>query len=275
MSQLIKLPDRACGVVRELPVLFLDPHLLAVAKPAGIAVSLDAGQPEPSALLPLLHQAITDQKPWVMAMELGYLMPVHRPDAQTSGVLVLARSREVRATLTDVLSSGQAQQHLALVRGRPPQQEFELNAKLAPHSERPGHLRSDSRQGKGYRTRCQVLECFRDHTLLRCLPFPGHPGQITAHLRHARWPLVADPDRGGAGLLLSQLKRDYVPKKGQPERPLLGRPALHLEAIRLVHPVTGADLEITAPPPKDFTVTLKYLRQFAGLPGGAASPLHR
>jgi 23S rRNA-/tRNA-specific pseudouridylate synthase len=264
VSNLIKLPDRACGVVRELPILFLDPHLLAVNKPAGIAVSLDPEQPEPSALLPLLHQAITDQKPWALKMELDYLMAVHRPDAQTSGVLLLARSREVREALAEALGSGKApQQHLALVKGRPPEQEFELNAKLAPHPERPGQMRSDSKYGKSYRTRCEVRERFRDHTLLQCLPFPGHPGQITAHLRHARWPLVADPDRGGAGILLSQLKRDYVPKKGQPERPLLGRPALHLETVRLLHPVTGADLEITAPPPKDFTVTLKYLRQFA------------
>ena len=68
---------------------------------------------------------------------------------------------------------------------------------------------------------------------------PGKPGQITAHLRHARHPLVADPDRGGAGIFLSQLKRDYEPKKGQEERPLIGRPALHLETVELQHPVRG------------------------------------
>jgi 23S rRNA-/tRNA-specific pseudouridylate synthase len=155
------------------------------------------------------------------------------------------------------------QRYLALVRGGAPQDKFDLNTRLVPHPDRPGQLRSDSKNGKRYVTRCEVLERFRGYTLLRCLPHPGQPGQITAHLRHARLPLVADPDRGGAGLFLSQLKRDYEPKKGQPERPLIGRPALHLETMELRHPLTGAALVITAPLPKDFDVALKYLRRFA------------
>ena len=76
-------------------------------------------------------------------------------------------------------------------------------------------------------------------------------------------PLVADPDRGGAGLFLSQLKRDYVPKKGQEERPLIGRPALHLETVQLQHPATGEPLLLTTPLARDFGVALKYLRRYA------------
>jgi 23S rRNA pseudouridine1911/1915/1917 synthase len=264
VSLAIKLPDRACGVVRELPILLLDDHLLIVNKPAGLAVTLSPEQPEPSALLPLLHDAVTHHKPWAVKMGLDYLMSAHRLEAQCTGVLILARSRDVLAVLADQFGSGQAQQqHLALVRGGPKENEFELTAKLVPHPDRPGQMKSDSKLGKSYRTRCEVLERFRHYTLMRCLPFPGRPGQIAAHLRHARLPLVADPDRGGAGLLLSELKRDYVPKKDQPERPLIGRPALHLESIRCTHPVNGSQLDISAPPPNDLAVALKYLRQFA------------
>ena len=264
MTTVIKLPDPACGVVRELPVLLIDADILAVNKPAGVPVTLHPDQPEPSALLPLLHNAIGSGKPWARAMQLEYLMPVHRPEPHTTGVLLFARSAETLASLSDQFGSGKARQEFsALVKGSPAENDFELNAKLSPHPDRPGQLRADSRQGKRYRTRCQVLERFSRHTLLRCSPFPGRSGQVIAHLRHARYPVVADPDRGGAGIFLSQLKRDYEPKKNQPERPLIGRPALHLDSVTFAHPATGTEQSVLAPLTKDFNVALKYLRRFA------------
>jgi 23S rRNA pseudouridine1911/1915/1917 synthase len=264
VTTVIKLADRERGVVWELGIVLVDPHLLVLNKPAGPDVHPPHGDPECVALLPLLHRAVAEARPWAKAMGLEYLVAPHRPEAQTSGVLVLARSREVLDVLAGQFASGSArQEHWALVRGGPSETQFELDAKLVPHPDRPGQMRSDSKRGKRYRTRCEVLERFRGYTLLRCTPSPGRPGQITAHLRHARLPLVADPDRGGAGLFLSQLKRDYVPKKEQEERPLIGRPALHLETVQLQHPVTGDPLLLTAPLARDFGVALKYLRRFA------------
>ena len=264
MTTVIKLADRERGVVWEMGIAFLDSHLLVLNKPAGPDVHPLHGDSESVALLPLLHQAVAEGRPWAKAMGLEYLRAAHRPEAQTSGVLVLARSREVLTALAGQFASGSArQEHWALVRGGPSEAQFELDARLVPHPERPGHMRSDSKRGKRCHTRCDVMERFRGYTLLRCTPSPGRPGQVTAHLRHARLPLVADPDRGGAGLFLSQLKRDYVPKKGQDERPLIGRPALHLETVQLQHPETGDPLSLTAPLARDFGVALKYLRRFA------------
>ena len=264
MNRVIKLPDRACGTVRELSVLFQDAQLLALNKPAGITVTTHSAQPEPSALLPLLHTAVAEQKGWAMAMGLDYLMGAHRPETDTSGVWILARDRDTLTALADQFGSGAVTcRHLALIRGAPGNPAFTLDARLIPHPDRPGQMRSDPRRGRRYRTRCTVMERFRGYTPLHCPAVPGRPGQIAAHLRQARMPLVADQDRGGAGLFLSRLKRDYSPKKGMPERPLIGRSALHLESVRIKHPATGADLEITAPLAKDFRVALKYLRDFA------------
>jgi 23S rRNA-/tRNA-specific pseudouridylate synthase len=234
-----------------------------INKPAGPDLNPHPDSPEIPALLPLLHAAIADGKPWARQLELGYLAPAHRLEPQTSGVLILARSPSVLTEVTRQLEATPAQ-YLALVRGGPSEREFELDARLSPHPDHPGQMRVDSKQGKRYRTRFEVLEQFRGYSLLRCWPSPGRPGQVGAHLRHARLPLVADPYRGGAGIFLSQLKRDYEPKKGQEERPLIGRPALHLERIQLESTAAGEPLEITAPPAKDLAVALKYLKQFAG-----------
>jgi len=262
---LIKLPDRDRGVVWELPILFQDPHLLVLSKPSGPDLSPHPGQAELSALLPLLHSSIAACKPWAKELNLDYLMPAHRPEAQTSGVTIFARSRDVLNVLASQFSTGAARfAHLALVRGGPPESRFEITARLSPHPDHPGQMRVDSKQGNRYRTECEVVERFRGYSLLRCLPSPGRPGQIGAHLRHARFPLVGDPYRGGAGIFLSQLKRDYEPKKDQEERPLIGRSALHLETVELQHPVGGDPLSVTAPLARDLGVALKYLRRFAG-----------
>ena len=69
---------------------------------------------------------------------------------------------------------------------------------------------------------------------------------------------------GGAPLALSSLKPNYRLKPKAVERPLLSRTALHAEQLRLTHPVTERELMISAPFPKDLSVALKYLRQFAG-----------
>jgi 23S rRNA pseudouridine1911/1915/1917 synthase len=265
VSPSIKLADRDRDVVWELPILFQDPQVLALNKPPGPDLTAQPGHPEIPALLPLLHEAIAAGKPWTLKLELDYLSPAHRLEPQTSGVQILARSHTVLVELARQFGSATVRQHyLALVRGGPPENRFELDARLSPHPEHVGQMRADSKEGKRCRTQFELVERFRGYSLLRCLPSPGRPGQIGAHLRHARFPLVADPYRGGAGIFLSQLKRDYEPKKGQEERPLIGRPALHLEKVELEHPVGGELLSVTASLAKDFKVALKYLRMFAG-----------
>ena len=94
-------------------------------------------------------------------------------------------------------------------------------------------------------------------------PHTGRTHQIRVHLAHAGFPIVADVLYGdGRGLFLSQIKRGY--KQGRdPERPLIGRLALHARSLALRHPVPGAELRIESPLPHDFEVALKYLRRFA------------
>jgi 23S rRNA pseudouridine955/2504/2580 synthase len=75
--------------------------------------------------------------------------------------------------------------------------------------------------------------------------------------------VIGDDIYGGPPLLLSTLKAGYRLKPGQTERPLISDAALHLEQLAITHPVTGAEIQITAPWPKDLTVAVKYLRRQA------------
>lgn len=265
MSATVKLSSPATHEFWEIPVVFEDQYLLALDKPAGLLTAPDRNDPIRPSLTNLLHDAISAGKPWVVERGLMYLNPAHRLDAETSGVILFAKSKPVLVALANQFGTDQPQaKYVALARGVPRAKQFEVDAKIAPHLLTPGLMRVDSRQGKQSKTRVSVLETFRDYVWLACRPVTNRTHQIRVHLRHTGLPIVGDTLYEGKPLLLSRLKRDYRLKPGRTERPLLARVALHAEELALVHPITEATVTFTAPFPKDLRVALKYLREYAG-----------
>jgi len=264
MSAVIKLSSPATHGFWEIPVLFEDEHLLALDKPADLQVSPDRLDPSRPSLMRLLHEAVTAGKPWAASRGLTYLANAHRLEGETSGVLLLAKHKTVLVQLADLFGSEKPRrQFLALVAGTPAEDRFQVNAKLAPHPVLPGQMRVDPRSGKRAETRFFVLERFAHHTLLQCEPLTDRPHQIRVHLWNSGLRVVGDELYGGKPLWLSKLKRDYRLKPGREERPLLGRVTLHADQLSLPHPVSGAEVTITAPWPKDLRVAVKYLREFS------------
>jgi 23S rRNA pseudouridine1911/1915/1917 synthase len=263
----IKLSSPAAGGFWEIPVLCEDDHVLALDKPSGLLTSPDRHDPLRPSLIQLLHAGIAEGKPWARTRALKYLMPAHRLDSETSGVLLLTKSKTALVLLANLFGAETPSlQYIALVQGAPREEEFEVEMKIGPHPMKAGLMRVDPKHGKRARTRFRVLERFSLQALLQCEPQTARPHQVRVHLRHIGCPIVADALYGGRPLFLSQLKRDYRPKQTQPERPLIGRVALHLEQLRIPHPITAETLTLTAPWPKDLKVGVKYLRRFAAAP---------
>jgi RluA family pseudouridine synthase len=269
VSATIKLSSPATREFWEIPVVFEDAHLLALDKPAGLLTTPDRNDPARPSLMRLLHDAIAAGKPWAAGRGLTYLNPAHRLDAETSGVILLAKSKPVLVTLANQFGTDQPQaKYVALARGVPRAEQFEVDAKIAPDPVTPGLMRVDSRQGKRSKTLVSVVESFRDYVWLACRPVTNRMHQIRVHLRHTGLPIVGDALYDGKPLLLSRLKRDYRLKPGRTERALLARVALHAEELTLVHPITGETVTLTTPLPKDLRVALKYLREHGGATSG-------
>jgi 23S rRNA pseudouridine1911/1915/1917 synthase len=268
VETLLKLASPATCQFWEVPVLFEDEHVLALNKPPGLLTSPSRHEVDQPSLMKLLHTAVAEGRSWARDSGLSYLMNAHRLDCEASGVLLLARSKPVLIALANLFGSEQVlQNYLALVRGAPPQDAFEVDAPLAPHPVKPGVIHIDRAQGKQSKTGFEVVERFNGYTLLRCHLHTARPHQIRVHLRSVRLPVAGDTTYGGKTLLLSRLKSEYRLKPGQTERPLLAMAALHAERLEMTHPMTGQPLAIAAGWPKDFTVALKYLRRYASRPG--------
>jgi len=209
-------PSRA-----PFPVLHEDEHLVAIDKPVGLLSVSTERERERTALALLRRHLERPRKP-------APLWPVHRLDRETSGVLLFARSAEVR---DDVQASWKEARKVyrAVVLGHPSPPEGSIDVPLWEDA----GLRVHAGQGPGARparTRYRTLERSRERALLEVELDTGRRQQIRAHLAHLGCPVVGDDRRASREARLG----------------------LHALRLELVHPRTGAALVLEARAPKAF-----------------------
>jgi RluA family pseudouridine synthase len=237
-----------------LAVLYQDAAVIAVDKPSGLATAAERSVRQPH-LLGLLKEAHPDAS----------VKLAHRIDKQASGVVLFALGRESKQALQEQFSQRQvSKDYLALVSGHVDDAPQTVDLPLTPRLGKVHKMVVTPGRGKPAITIVRGLLRFRGYTLVHARPVTGRTHQIRAHLRHLGHSIVGDAVYDGEEqLLLSGLKLDYRRPRGESERPLLARLALHAFRIRFRSPASGELVTCTSPLPKDLRATLKQLQKTA------------
>jgi len=177
----------------RIAILYEDRAVLAIDKPRGWMLVPFSWQKTNRNLQAALTSSIAARDFWARSRGLRFLRFVHRLDADTSGVLLLAKSPGAVKTFGALFESRRMEKiYLAVVRGRPKHSEWICRLKLAPDPKAIGRMKVDARHGKEAETRFRVLQSKGDITLVEAHPVTGRTHQIRVHLAESGHPVVGD-----------------------------------------------------------------------------------
>lgn len=213
----------------ELDTVYADPCLRVVHKPAGLVV-----HPAPGNWSGTLLNGLLALDP--LATTLPRAGIVHRLDKDTSGLMLVARTRACMDALVGMIARREVQrEYLAIVHGHWPEgQVQEIDAPLGrdPRNRlRMAVVDLAHQPGKTAQTTVTGLVSTQQASLVHCRLHTGRTHQIRVHLAHRGFPLLGDLLYGGQ------------PMAG------LARQALHAFRLSLAHPQTTEPLSFQAPLP--------------------------
>lgn len=170
---------------------------------------------------------------------------VHRLDKDTSGVMVVAKSKEAFPVLKEEIATHEAERHyVALVHGQMEGNTGVIRFPLGRSTKDRMKWDVQPKTGKHAVTHFRVLEFMPHYSWIECKLETGRTHQIRVHMAHIRHPVVNDPLYGW--------KKDHFPIEGQ---------ALHSWTLDIRHPVTGKALHFEAPIPADLALCLQMARK--------------
>jgi len=248
---------------QTVEVIFEDEQLLVLNKPPGLPVIPDRWDPE----LPNLRDIVQQRYEKISGNASRAIWVVHRIDADTSGLVMFARSKEMHAGMSELFEKEAIRKtYWAITRGNPAENEGAIDLPLKPHPTRPQFMQV-SKSGKPSLTRYKVLERFKNFCHLEVYPQTGRTHQIRVHLKEIQCPLAVDPLYGGfESIDLSRIKLRYIKKDAFEENhPLMNRLTLHAYGIQFRDPLSNQTRHFEAPPPKDFSALLKALQKWNAL----------
>jgi len=237
----VELADDAPEGLRPEPasvlIVFADEHLLVVDKPAGMAVHPGAGRSSGTLAAQLLSLGAAGgpdpERPGI----------VHRLDRDTSGLLLVARSEQAFAVLQDAIHRREVERrYLALVRGRPRSRTGRIDAPIGRDRRDPTRRSLDTDEPREAITHFELVELTAAHALLDVRLETGRTHQIRVHLAAIDLPVTGDSVYGVEGDLG------------------LARQFLHAHRLRLLHPLTAAELAFESPLPADLERALERAR---------------
>ena len=228
-----------------LDIVYEDPHLIVIDKPAGLVVHPAAGNPDGTLVNALLAHCGGQ-----LSGIGGVARPgiVHRLDKDTSGLMVVAKTDAAHKALSAQFADRTlSRTYLALVWGRPTPSAGTVEGAIGRDPRNRQRMALVRSGGKPARTHYRVLRpAGPEASLVACTLDTGRTHQIRVHLTSIGHPLIGDPVYGrrprsaiGPKIVGTETARSFP------------RQALHAAKLRFRHPADQRELEFTRPLPGD------------------------
>jgi 23S rRNA pseudouridine1911/1915/1917 synthase len=230
-------------------IIYENDDLIALNKPSGL-LSIPDREGKEISLKALLQQKYPQ------------IFTVHRLDKDTSGLIIFAKTEESHKHLSHQFEERRTEKiYMGLVIGSPFEKKGTIRKPIAENMVTRGTMIIHQR-GKEAITDYEVAEDFGIYSWIRFQIHTGRTHQIRVHMKDLGYPLVCDVLYGdGKPVLVSSLKSKFkLSKKGEEERPILSRLALHAYQLKFTD-VKGKVIELEAPLPKDLRATLQQLEK--------------
>ncbi|PCJ66281.1 MAG: RNA pseudouridine synthase [Bacteroidetes bacterium] len=255
-----KEPNELEVIPEDIPleIIYEDSSLMIVNKKAGMVVHPGFGNHSGTllnALAFLLDDKAVHQgkRPWL----------VHRIDKNTSGLLVVAKTDEAMAHLSEQFKDHSIERtYQALVWGSMAEKEGTIQSMIGRDQydrKRFVVLPDDTERGKHAVTHYRVLEDFLYTSLVECKLETGRTHQIRVHLKHLGNPLFSDDFYGGnrilKGVVFSKYKQ-FVDNCFS----IMPRQGLHAKSLGFVHPATGDWMQFDSELPHDMATVVEKWR---------------
>lgn len=224
-----------------LDIIYEDDDLIVINKPSGMVVHPAPGNYTGTLVNALMYHTNhlstvnTSVRPGI----------VHRIDADTSGLLLVAKNDKTHNLLAQAISKKEVvREYIALVHGIINEDTATIDAPIGRDKNNRKKMCVTSENSKDAITHIKVLERYKNATLIKCKLETGRTHQIRVHLNYIGHPIVNDPVYGPKKLIDSAF--------GQ---------MLHAVKISFVHPITKEYMEFTAPLPQKFDEILKIYKE--------------
>lgn len=225
-------PMKAEAEDMDLDIVYEDDDVIVVNKANGIVVHPAVGNESGTLVNGLLHHASE------LSSVNGEFRPgiVHRIDADTTGLLIVAKNDKAHAILAEQLSKKETTRiYYALVWGRIEHDTGTIDAPIGRDSKDRKKMAVTAINSKPAITHFKVLERYKNATLIECKLETGRTHQIRVHMNYINHPIVNDPVYG---------RRKIINDTGQ---------CLHAKTLGFIHPTTGEYMEFDSELPKCFT----------------------
>lgn len=231
-----------------LDIVYEDQHLIIINKQAGLIVHPGAGNLTGTLVHGLLAKC--DDLSGIG----GKIRPgiVHRLDKDTSGLIIIAKNDRSHQLLTEKFQKRQIEKrYLAIIAGKMDDRAGVIDLPIGRHTKNRTKMAVDFRNGRAAQTSYETIKELGPHQLLELRLHTGRTHQIRVHLSHMKHPILGDRTYRGPTRLKTLSGMEMK----------ISRQMLHAKSLAFDHPITGQNICLKAPVPKDMKDVIDILSQ--------------